>query len=119
MLLLFDLFAYLPFTGLYLLAYFLVVLRKNRIRGMPALAVGHVIVGLVVTSQSFNLGLMQIIGGVVLFVIDTLVGRAVHRRRRQMMASQSGFSMPSMAPITTTASRHNLPVQTDSSESNH
>ncbi len=117
MVLLVDLFAFLPFTGLFLLAYFVVLLRKSRIRGLSALAVGHVIIGALISGENMNLGVMQIVGGIVLLGLDRLVARAVHRLRRQMMASKSSFSMPSMAPITTTASRHNMPAQTDSSDS--
>lgn len=117
MVLLVDLFAFLPFTGLFLLAYFVVVLRKSRIRGLSALAVGHIIIGALITGENMNLGIMQIVGGVLLLGLDRLVARAVHRQRRRMAAQSSGFSMPSMAPITTSASRHNMPAQTDSSDS--
>jgi hypothetical protein len=100
-------FAFIPFSGVYALAYVIVLLRKERLPALTLLGSVHVVVGLVIATATPTLGLMQAALGLAAIGLDRLVLRAVRHQEQKIQASESSFSMPTMGPVTTKGSRAN------------
>ncbi|MGB1016839.1 MAG: hypothetical protein ACPG4T_22050 [Nannocystaceae bacterium] len=126
-----DLVVVAPFSGLFLLAYILVVLRRSCLPGMPWVALLNVAGGLLLATTDLTLGVAQVAVFVLGFLIDRVIRRAVARvdaeNTQAQIASGSYLAIPSMAPVPTTDIRDSTisaqhPIEDDgsgsSSESN-
>lgn len=121
-----DVFVVAPFSGLFLLAYILVVLRRSCLPGMPWVAPLNVAGGLLLTTTDLTLGVAQVAVFVLGFLIDRVIRRAVARvdaENPQLSdAPGSYLAMPSMAPVPTTDIRDSTisaqhPIEDDDSGS--
>jgi len=101
-----DIFVLAPFSGLFLLAYILVVLRRSCLPGMPWVALLNLVGGFLLMTTDVALGVAQAAVFVLGFLIDRGVRRAVARvdaENTQLPVVPSSYiAIPSMSPVPTT-----------------
>ncbi len=101
-----DIFVLAPFSGLFLLAYILVVLRRSCLPGMPQVALLNVLGGALLATTDPTLGIAQAAVFILGFSFDRVVRRAVARvdaeNEGPLGPQESYISLPSMRPVPTT-----------------
>ncbi len=101
-----DVFVLAPFSGLFLLAYISVLMRRSCLPGMPSVALLNVLGGALLTTTDPTLGAAQALIFILGFSLDRVVRRAVARvdaeDDRPIDPQESFISLPSMTPVPTT-----------------